>query len=335
MKLDRRGAAIIGVLISALFLYFAFRGLNPGQFWENIQSVNPTLPLLGMLVYGVAVVIITWRWQFLLRSLASVPLHSLVPLVAIGYMGNNIYPFRSGEVLRIVLLRREHGVPYARAATTVAVERVFDGLVMLTFVLVPPAFLDIASPEVQQVATFTAPVFVTALAVFFVLALRPNLLRRLVTLITGMLPQRPRHIIEDIAEEVIGGLAGLRTPADLAGTVFASYATWAVEAAVYWITSWAFGLGVGYPVMLVVVGVVNLAGLIPASPGMIGVFEFFVSTVLVAVGVAPDVAVAYAVVVHLVIWIPPTLAGFVFLAQRGLGLGAVAKAEQLKQGGAA
>lgn len=42
----------------------------------------------------------------------------------------------------------------------------------------------------------------------------------------------------------------------------------------------AMGIETGYVSMLLVVGVVNLAGLIPASPGQLGVFEFFTTLVL-------------------------------------------------------
>lgn len=327
----KRIALAIGIIVSAIFLGLAFRGLHPAQFWASIQQANPVLLILAMGVYGIAVTIISLRWQFLLRALAPVSLANLIPLVSIGYMGNNIYPFRSGEVLRIVLLRRHHDVPYARGATTVIVERVFDGLVMLTFVLLPLTFLDVVSDNVQRIATLTTPIFLSALAVFLVLAARPNWLRALVSLVARWLPSRLQTILTDLSEEIILGLEGLRTPADFIGTVISSYATWAVEASVYWIVAFAFGLDLSYPVMLLTVGVVNLAGLLPASPGMIGVFEFFVREVLVAVGVDETTALAYAIAVHVVIWLPPTLAGFIFLTREGMGLRDVASAQKLKQ----
>ncbi len=320
-------------LVSAFFFWLAFRELDPTAFWTSIQQANVPLLLLGMGVYGIAVTIITLRWQFLLRSAADVPLAKLIPLVAIGYMGNNIYPFRSGEILRIVLLRRNHDVPYARGATTVIVERVFDGLVMLTFLITPLTFLGIAPPNVQRIATLTLPLFLTALAVFFVLAARPNWLRGLVNFVARLLPGRLREVVTSLSEEIINGLAGLRSPADLAGAIVASYATWAVEASVYWIVAFAFDLSLSYWVMLVVVGAVNLAGLVPALPGNVGVFQFVVVEVLVAAGVSAvaGVAQAYAVAVHIVIWLPPTVAGAYFLARQGLSLSAVTRAESLQQ----
>ena len=80
------------------------------------------------------------------------------------------------------------------------------------------------------------------------------------------------------------------------------------------------------PVALLVVGTVNLAGLIPASPGQVGVYEFFASTVLMAAGIQQETALAYAIVVHIVIWLPVTIVGFLSLARMGLGVNAVQQA---------
>jgi uncharacterized protein (TIRG00374 family) len=133
-------------------------------------------------------------------------------------------------------------------------------------------------------------------------------------------------VVLSLSDGVIAGLEGLRSPLYLAGTVICSFATWAIEAVVYWMVMWAFGLDLGYPVALLVVGTVNLAGLIPASPGQVGVYEFFASTVLMAAGIQQETALAYAIVVHIVIWLPVTVAGFVSLARMGLGVNAVQQA---------
>ncbi len=326
----RQLIVLAGLAVSAFFLWLAVRGLDPVAFWQSVQQAKPWLIIGGMLVYGAAVTVITLRWQFLLRAITSVPLTQLIPLVAIGYMGNNIYPLRSGEVLRVFLLRRNHDVPLGRGATTVAVERVFDGLVMLTFLIVPLALIDVAAPEVRRLATLTTPIFLTALAVFLGLAARPTWLLRLAEWVAGWLPGKLGDVVGVLGNDIVDGLAGLRSPVDLAGTVVCSYATWAIEAVVYWMVAFAFGLSLGYPVMLMVVAVVNLSFLLPAAPGNVGLFEFFASAVLVAVGISESTALAYAVAVHVVIWLPPTLAGFVFLARQGLNLSAVTQANDLQ-----
>lgn len=332
MSRNQRILVVVGLAISVIFLAVAFNGLNPAAVLDSIRSVNPALLIAAALWYFAAVAVIAARWGFLLLSAKRLPLSTLFRLVCIAYMGNNVYPLRAGEVLRIALLRRDEGIPLARITTTVLVERIFDGLVMLTFIVVALPLTGIASEQVNAVAAFAAPIFGMALLVFFVLAAQPGILRRLVLLVSRVLPGKLGDVARDMGEDVINGLAGLRTPAHLAGTVAFSYITWMLEASVYWIVAFAFGLQVSYPLMLLVVGVVNLAGLIPASPGQIGVYEFFVILVLTAAGVPDTTATAFALVVHVVIWLPVTLLGFYFLVRRGLGFGALAHAEELQQG---
>jgi hypothetical protein len=331
MKVSKWLIVGMGMVISGIFLWFAFRGLEPEAVWSYIQQVHAGWLLVGAVVYFGAVTLISLRWQFLLRAIKLVDLRKLIPLVSIGYMGNNVYPFRSGEILRIILLQHHHHIPMAKATTTVVVERAFDGIVMLSFIAVSLLFVENVSTEVRRVVMFAAPIFLTAVAVFFLLAARPNLLRQLTHFMGRFLPGKLHSIASRIGEDVIGGLEGLRSPKDLAGAVVSSFASWMVEALVYWTVSAAFNLQLGYAVMLLIVGVVNLAGLIPASPGQIGVFEFFVSVVLIAVGVAQSQAHAYALVVHVVIWLPITLTGFVFLVRQGLGWGDIARARELEK----
>lgn len=330
MTRSQRLIVVAGIAVSAVFLWLAFRGLNPGVVWSYIQEANILPLILGAVWYFSAVSLISLRWQFLLRSVRFVPLSKLIPIVCIGYMGNNVYPLRSGEILRVVLLQRSYGVPIARATVVSIAERMFDGLVMLTFVFVSLAVLNIASPTLRSIAIATAPLFLTALVVFFILAAKPNILRRLTETVSRILPGKLRALALHLSDEVLAGLEAFRTPVDLLGTIVCSYVSWMFEASVYWLVSFAFNLQVDYATMLLVVGVVNLAGLLPASPGQLGVFEFFVIAVLTTVGIGEAQATAYALVVHLVIWLPVTLVGFFFLARYGLGWNALIRARDLE-----
>ncbi len=322
----------LGLLVSAFFLFLAFRGLHPEAFFASIADVNMGLLLLSAGLYFGAVTLISWRWQFFLRPFSLVKLADLVRLVAIGYMGNNVYPFRAGEALRIYLLKRNHAIPISKATVSVIVERVFDGIVMLSFIIVALLLLDeVQAPEIRTVMSIAAPIFFMALVIFFGFAFAHQSARRLAKRILARLPLALEQRLGKLVNELLDGLATLRSPLDLAGAIIASYASWAVEALVYWWVMQAFGIQVGYPVALLTVGTVNLAGLLPTSPGQIGVYEFFVSLVMVAAaGINQDRALAFAIVVHLVIWLPVTLVGFVLLARQGLGWSDITHAQELE-----
>src|SRR5574341_288126 len=126
----------LGVVISALFIWLALRGLRLDQFWEAVQSADYRWLLPGVAVYFVAVWARAWRWHYLLKPIKSVPTREMFPITAIGYMGNNIYPARAGEVLGAVVLKRRQNVSVSASLATIIIERIFDGVVMLGFIFV-------------------------------------------------------------------------------------------------------------------------------------------------------------------------------------------------------
>ena len=317
------------MIISAGFLFLAFRGLQPEQFWNSLNDVD--LPILGAatLSYILAVIVIALRWQYLLRAIKLVPLTTLSQLVFIGYMGNNVYPLRAGDALRIFLLRRNHAVPLLRSTTVVVLERLFDGSVMLSFIFLSLLFIDVQSAAVDTITGVTTPLFVLALLMAFVLAAKPHLLRAVIRVVLRALPPSFATPISRFSEDIIVGLEGLRSPRYLLGAVVSSYITWCIEAGTYWLVMQAFGLDLNYAVALLLVGAVNLAGLIPASPGQVGVNEFVIITILSALGQPVADATAYAVVTHLVIWLAPTSIGFALLIRQGMGWADIRRAGDL------
>ena len=320
--MDRRRLAFIGgMIISAVFLFLALRGLKPEQVWSSLGDVHLSTLIIAAIVYFIAVIVIALRWQFLLRAIKLVPLNSLSQLVFIGYMGNNVYPLRAGDGLRIVLLRRNHAVPLARVTTVVIIERLFDGCVMIAFILFSLRFIDLQSAPVEAIVAVTTPLFAATLLLAFFLAKNPRLLRRYSQHALRFLPGRIGSQARRLTEDVIAGLEGLRNPLHLVGAIISSFVTWGIEAGTYWLVMFAFGLEFDYAVALLLVGAVNLAGLIPASPGQVGVNEFVIISILTALNLPAADATAYAVTTHLVIWLPVTLVGFLLATPAGHGLG--------------
>ena len=106
----------LGVLISAGFLWWALRGLRLVDIWGVVRHARVAWLVPGVAVYFLAVWARAWRWHYLLRPLKAIPTRSMFPIVCIGYMGNNIYPARAGELLRAYVLRRRQAVPISASA---------------------------------------------------------------------------------------------------------------------------------------------------------------------------------------------------------------------------
>jgi len=97
----------LGLAISLIFLYLALRGLRLADLVDVLGRANYWWLLPGVAVYFVAVWVRAWRWRYLLLPIKEIPTRRLFPTTVIGYLGNNIFPARAGELLRIVVKHNE------------------------------------------------------------------------------------------------------------------------------------------------------------------------------------------------------------------------------------
>lgn len=316
----------LGVFISAVFLYFALRGLQLGDFWEAVKGANYWWILPGIGVYFIAVWVRAWRWHYLLKPVKVIPTRTMFPVTCIGYMGNNIYPLRAGEVLRAVVLKRREGVPVSASLATIIVERIFDGVVMLAFVFVNlPALALVASADsgfvgdIQTLALVGAGVFALALLFFLLAAMLPRPTLRLGQwVIDHLLPQRWRVKTSGIMHKFLDGLISLRSPVNVLMVFFTSVLIWLLETVKYWFVMHAFDFQVSFFALMLLNGVANLATTIPAAPGYIGTWEAVTRAVLQAYKVPGETALGYAIVLHVALWLPITLLGAWYMAREGI-----------------
>jgi glycosyltransferase 2 family protein len=315
----------LGVAISALFIWLALRGLTLDQFRGVVSDANYWWLLPGIAVYFVAVWVRAWRWHYLLRPIKVVPTREVFPLTVIGYLGNNIYPARAGEVLRAVLLKRHHGISISASLATIIVERIFDGVVMLGFVFVnlpELAKLTYSSGfvgNIQQLAIIGAGVFALALGAFLLAAMFPSTSIRLgEALIQRLLPGRWRDTAARLMHKFLDGLAALRSPIGIFMVFMTSIVIWLLETGKYWFVMHAFNFSVSFFALMLMNGIVNLATTIPSAPGYIGTFDAPGIAVLVAYGVDQATAAGYTLVLHVALWLPVTLLGAYYLAREGI-----------------
>ncbi len=320
MKHWRRWLALaVGLAVSAVFLYLALEGLSLPEVWDYLKGAGYWWLIPGVAVYFVAVWARTWRWHYLLRPIKRVALARLFPVVVIGYMGNNVYPFRAGEVIRAWVLERNEDVKISASLATIIVERIFDGLVMLIFVFAALPFAPIPAPF-DRIVIWMTVLFFGALLAFFLLALRPAFTQRLYTaVLQRTVPvERVRRFILTQADRFVEGLASLRSPTDMLMTLLSSVLIWLTETTKYWFVMHAFDFEVSFFVLMLMTAVVNLATTLPSSPGYVGTFDEPGIEILKVFGVGENIAAAYTLVLHAALWLPITLLGFFFMAQQGV-----------------
>ncbi len=316
----RSWRAWLGIAISLFFIYFAFRGQNFGDIKDALSSANLWWLIPALVLYFAGVWVRAIRWRILLQPIVDVTSRELFPIVVIGYMANNVLPLRTGEIVRAFTLQRQRQVPMTSSLATIAVERIFDGLTMLGFMLAAMAFVSFTS-QLRHLAIVAFIVFAVLLIGLFILTLGGSFVDRLLQLVLGPLPTPLADRIERMAESFLGGLAVLKRRRDLALVAGTSLLAWSLEASMYYTLARGFSLQLrevmGIAATLLTTGVANMATLIPSSPGYIGQFEYGVKLVVSgALGVPESEALAYAIFVHAVLLFPITILGVIEWSRR-------------------
>jgi uncharacterized protein (TIRG00374 family) len=328
----------LGMAISAFFLWDALRGLRLEDVWSALRNARYGWLLPGVAVYFVGVWARAWRWHYLLRPLKRISTRNMFPIVTIGYMGNNIYPARAGELLRAYVLRRSQGIPISASLATIIVERVLDGVVMLAFVFLNLHELASLSADsgfagsIRTLALVGTIVFLGAVMVFVLMAIFTERSQRILGwFIDRLVPARFRPRLLEFSSRFLGGLASLRSPADVLMVLATSILIWLLETGKYWLVMHAFPFQVSFFALMLMNGIVNLATTIPSAPGYVGTFDRPGIAVLEAYGVAKPLATGYTLVLHAALWLPITVLGAYYMTREGLSWSGV-QAEMAREG---
>lgn len=328
----------IGILISAVFLYMALGKLQLGEVWQTIATAQYWWFLPGIAVYFGGVWVRAWRWHYLLRPVKKIPTSAMFPVVTIGYMGNNIWPARAGEVLRAVVLKRRQGVPVSASLATIIVERVYDAVVMLGFVFLNLPELArltqgsglVGTLNIRDLAIFGAVAFIGALAVFLLAAMFPRITHRVVDwFIIRFVPARYQQKVSDVSVRFLSGLEALRSPREALMIFVTSVVIWLLETCKYWFVMHAFSFEVSFFALMLMNGIVNLTTTLPSAPGYVGTFDGPGIALLQAYHVPAAVAAGYTLALHAALWLPVTVLGLIYFGQEGIRWGKM-PVEELK-----
>ena len=310
----------LGILGTVLFLGLFFWRTNLGDIADALADANYWWFAPAVALWFVSAWFRSLRWRYLLRPIADLPSRTLYPVVIIGYMANNLLPARTGELVRAYIMGERHRVSMMATLGTISVERLFDGLVLLAFLVFVGAFVGL-NEELTILAIVMSVIFVLLLAAFLFVASSTERAQRVIEALVRFAPVRVRDRARGWASAFVAGLEALRSPTALAAVVLTSTVAWALEATMYFLVGVSFSLGEAFPIYLMVAAAANLAITVPSTSGGIGPFEALAKETLVFVGVGASAAAAYAVALHALLLLPVVAVGLVFLWAINLSLG--------------
>jgi uncharacterized protein (TIRG00374 family) len=269
------------------------------------------------------------RWGHLTDPIQPIPRASLCRATAVGFMANNVFPLRMGEVVRSWYLARESGASAAALFGTVILERIVDTICVLLLVGMVIAWQGSAGEGVlAEGAILLLPVALLPIGGLLLLKAAPEFVVRVAVTLLRPLPR-----LSSVAERLIWrfheGLAALRGGRHLFWIAFHSVVIWLViSPATILVGFLALDIDLGSSLRLVEAAwvtqaAVGVAVALPSAPGFFGLFHLACKIALVRFGVAPEQAVAAGTLIHAMMWVTLTSMGLLVLRSRRTSLGEV------------
>ncbi len=299
------------------------------------------LLLVGLSVpsYVAVVQLRAMRWRHLTDPIQPIALRPLFRATAIGFMANNIFPLRVGEVIRPWYLGREVGAPSATLFGTVILERVIDTIMVIVLAAIAIALRGAGGDEaLARVAIGLLPIAIAPLIGLVVLRAAPHRVIGFASWVLRPFPARFGNYLVDVLGRFGAGLGALKGGAHLFWIAFHSLVVWFIASTIPMLAGfWALGIDFGSPFETLVAAWITLAAVgmavaIPSAPGFFGTYHAACKLALEPFGVGPEAAVALGTLLHGVFWVTLTLLGFAVLRARHTSWGEIERAAEASEG---
>jgi len=255
----------------------------------------------------------TWlkavRWRLLFYPQHSrLALRVCLSVLMVGQLANNVLPARSGDLIRAFHTGRSYRTGGMLALATVVVEKALDSVMLL--LLMGVLSLRVSMPPWLRHSgiAISGALAVSLLVLMVVASQRVRIIAALESCIEryswlGFL-RVPRRLAEASGE--LGALRSIRVQVLLWGL---SLLIWIVAVSTNALVARSINLPMDVHAASLLLVVLMVGAILPASPLQLGVFHYLCILTLALFGVDRSTAMTYAVLLHVVVFLPMVLGG--------------------------
>jgi glycosyltransferase 2 family protein len=307
----------LGLAITVACVGFIVSRADFGEVRKALAHFNWFLAPVGLasLSFGYGMRIV--RWALMLRAGGA---NVSIGDCAAPFLGsialNNVLPFRAGDVVRALVFPGAIGVRRTTAAASLVLERLVDLLSLLLCLGAGLTLSGLFSLRVWMKDTVLL-LAVGGVGAMAAIAMCSAPLTRLLGRIAEQIGRDsgglPAKVLR-VAIELMEGAGAMSRPRVLIVLFALSMLVWAGETGLFLSLIFGLGLHAGLAAGLLIMAVATLSTLVPSSPGYVGPFHLAVFSAVSMLGGSSSQAASLALLTHLGLWLPTTLAGSLVIA---------------------
>jgi len=307
---------LIGFIVSFSCIAFIVFQIDFVQIRLAISNFIPAYLILGVLALIFGYIFRILRWSILLN--ASGANTSYIECIA-PFMGsialNNVLPMRTGDIFRAVIFPTFIGVRKTVSTSSIIMERIFDLVTLVLFLLVGFS-LNNGEQIPSEIRIFSLTLLVLSLIVILIFFLYSksisNWIYRSVRKKNEIkVSLKFKFLI--IVADILKSFNHMSRPLVLFFIGALSIMIWVGEAGVFYALILGFNFSSSIEIAMIVMSIATLSTLLPSSPGYIGPFHLAAFTAISMFGFNEDQSASFALLSHLLIWLPTTIVGAILI----------------------
>lgn len=321
IKTKVRGAKhLVGVAITVLCLIVIARQINLGEVLRAIEAFEWPYLALGVASLSFGYALRIFRWSLMLQASGATTKWRNCSAPFLGSIAlNNVLPLRLGDVVRALVFPLAIGISRTTATSSLLMERLIDLLTLLGCLLI--GVLATQAAHVPPVITKSAIVLaitatVLMLAGFLFSGRLSRSFHRIAHTSTGAAREGHLHRLLVVMSHLLDSFEAMSRPRVLIAVIGISMLVWVGESGLFYFLLLGFGLDATPAIAVVVMAIATLSTLVPSAPGYIGPFHLAAFTAITMLGGTSAQAGSYAVLSHLALWLPTTIAGAIAIWMR-------------------
>jgi glycosyltransferase 2 family protein len=282
---------IISLALAGVFLYYSLRGIEWGSVWLTLKSARIPVVAGAVGIMSLALFLRSFRWRVLLSAQKEVSIPLAFWATSAGYLGNNVLPARAGEVVRTLMISRRSNMSRAFVLTTALSERVVDAIALVT---ISAVVLLTLPTQPGWLAKAAKPFAILGLSGAAAIALLPAFEAFWFRFLARIpLPEKLRHPIEHILEQVLEGIRSFHDGGRLTRFLMLTAVIWMMDGVTTVIASSSIGVPITLPMAFLLVAGLGLGSALPSTPGYVGIYQLVAVTVLTPFGISKSDSIAY------------------------------------------
>jgi len=290
------GRWLPGLALSLAAIFLLVRLADWSEVGGALAAVEITwlVPAIFCYLAGVFFRSLTWRTLLLNRASLSQAFFKLNE----GYLINNLFPLRLGELGRVLLLSQKSGLSAFFVLSTIVIERAYDlAIAALLLLATLPLVLNVGSS--QAIACGIAGAAGLGIILMFQLARsRERIQSRLRRM--GVTNQFYQRRVLPWLDSLLAGLEVLTRVDRFVLSLGFILLSWFFGAIEIHLLILSFGAPAPFWWTGFALGVVSLGIAVPSAPASLGVYEAAMVGALTVLGVSTAQALAIAILAHLI-----------------------------------